>query len=109
MFKGTHKCRWDYASMILVLIGGVNWGLIGVGGFVGSNLNVINLILGGAPTLEWIVYILVGLAALKLVVGCKCKKCKGGTCGAGCSGCENCKPGESKSERSPSMNMNSME
>ena len=51
-------------SMILVIIGGLNWGLIGLGGFMGSNLNVINMILGSVPTIEWIVYILVGLSAL---------------------------------------------
>lgn len=104
MHKGTQKCSWGSVSMIFVLIGGVNWGLIGVGGFIGSNLNVINLIFGGAPVIEWIIYILVGLAALKLILGCSCKACKGGACGAGCSGCGNCESSEHKSHESEAMN-----
>ncbi len=48
----------------LVLIGGLNWGLAGVGGFAGTNLNVINLIVGSIPVVENVVYLLVGLSAL---------------------------------------------
>lgn len=49
---------------ILVIIGGLNWGLVGIGGFLGRELNVVNMILGSWPQVEWIVYILVGLSAL---------------------------------------------
>lgn len=49
---------------LLVIIGAVNWGLTGLGGFLGRNLNVVNLILGGLPQVEWIVYLLVGLAGV---------------------------------------------
>lgn len=62
------KCPMDKIVLILVLIGGINWGLVGLGGFLGKNLNVVNLLLGGVPTLEYVVYILVGLAALKEAV-----------------------------------------
>lgn len=48
----------------LVIIGGLNWGLVGIGGFAGTNLNLVNLLLGSMPQVEWVVYILVGLAAL---------------------------------------------
>ena len=51
-------------SMFLLAIGGLNWGLTGLGGFMGSNLNAINLIFGSMPTLEWLIYLLVGLAAV---------------------------------------------
>lgn len=51
----------------LVLIGALNWGLVGIGGFVGGNWNAVNLVLGSIPTLEWIVYLLVGLSALWLL------------------------------------------
>ena len=54
--------------MLLLLIGGLNWGLIGLGGFLGSDLNVVNMLLGSWPTVEWIVYLLVGLSALKMVI-----------------------------------------
>ncbi len=61
----------DTASKWLVVIGGLNWGLVGLGGFVGSDLNVINLILGGIAggVLANIVYLLVGLSALYMLWG----------------------------------------
>ncbi|MBS3060737.1 MAG: DUF378 domain-containing protein [DPANN group archaeon] len=55
------------AAKILLLIGGLNWGLVGVGGFAGSNWNIVNMILGSWPQVEWVVYILVGLSALWMV------------------------------------------
>ena len=53
-------------SRILVIIGGVNWGLVGLGMLMGSNWNVVNMILGGVPMLEAVIYILVGLAAIRM-------------------------------------------
>jgi len=53
----------------LVFIGGLNWGLTGVGGFAKMNLNVVNLILGSMPMVENIVYVLVGLAAVYVLLG----------------------------------------
>ena len=47
-------------SFILVIIGGLNWGLVGLGGFMGSNWNVVNMIVGSMPAIEWLVYVLVG-------------------------------------------------
>jgi hypothetical protein len=49
----------DLVAMILVIIGGLNWGLVGV-----ADLDLVDLILGTIPLLKKIVYILVGLAAL---------------------------------------------
>ena len=54
-------------AFILLVIGGLNWGLIGIGGFVGANWNVIGLIFGSVPVVAWIIYILVGLSALLLI------------------------------------------
>lgn len=51
-------------AWILVIIGGLNWLLVGIGGFVDMNLNVVNLLLGSWPAVEWIVYIVVGLATV---------------------------------------------
>jgi uncharacterized membrane protein YuzA (DUF378 family) len=64
-------------SFILVIIGGLNWGLIGLGGFAGSNWDVIGMLLGSWPQVEWLVYVLVGLSAVWLLVGHKkdCKTC----------------------------------
>ncbi len=56
---------------VLVIIGALNWGLVGVGSLAGSNWNVVNLILGGIPSVEAIVYVLVGLSALVLLFGGK--------------------------------------
>lgn len=55
-------------AFILLVIGGLNWGLVGLGGFMGSNWNLVNLIFGAWPAVEWIVYILVGLSALWILV-----------------------------------------
>jgi uncharacterized protein len=64
-------------AFILLVIGGLNWGLIGLGGFAGADWNVVNMILGSWPQVEWIVYVLVGLSAIWLAVTHKsdCKTC----------------------------------
>ena len=59
----------DMVTKWLVLIGGLNWGLTGIGGFVKMNLNVVNMLLGKIPQAEWAVYILVGLSALYMLMG----------------------------------------
>jgi len=52
----------------LVLVGAVNWGLTGIGMLANTNLNIVNLIVGSWPVLEAIVYILVGVAAVLMIV-----------------------------------------
>jgi Uncharacterized conserved protein len=49
----------DLIALILVIIGGLNWGLVGL-----FNFNVVDAIFGVGSTLSRIVYIIVGLAAL---------------------------------------------
>ncbi len=68
-------------TFILLLVGGINWGLIGLGGFLGANWNVVGMILGSWPVVEWLVYLLVGLSAVYELVKHKglCKKCSAGT------------------------------
>ncbi len=46
-------------ALILTIVGGINWGLIGIADF-----NLVNMLLGFAPMLEKIVYIVVGLSAI---------------------------------------------
>lgn len=53
---------------LLTIIGGVNWGLVGLGNLMGSNWNLVNLLLGSWPIAENIVYILVGISAVWLLV-----------------------------------------
>ncbi|MBP7058161.1 DUF378 domain-containing protein [Candidatus Gracilibacteria bacterium] len=61
---------------ILLAIGGLNWGLVGLGSFLNTNLNVVNLLLGSIPVLENIVYLVVGLSAIIHAFTClsHCKK-----------------------------------
>lgn len=65
-------------AWILVIVGALNWGLVGLGWlFGGANWNVVNLILGGVPTVEGIVYLLVGISAVVMLTGkCGCKACR---------------------------------
>ncbi|MES2931043.1 MAG: DUF378 domain-containing protein [Patescibacteria group bacterium] len=71
------KCGCAKFAWILVAIGGLNWGLVGVGMLFGtSNWNVVNMLLGPWPVVEGIVYLLVGIATLVKIFGCPCKKCK---------------------------------
>jgi uncharacterized membrane protein YuzA (DUF378 family) len=61
------------AAHWLLVIGGINWGLVGLGGFLGGNWNVVSLVLGQWPQLEWIVYVLVGLSGVYALGTCtKC-------------------------------------
>jgi len=65
------------AAFILMAIGALNWGLVGIGGFLGSDWNLVNMLLGAWPMVEWLVYVLVGLAAVYEVATHKsrCKDC----------------------------------
>ena len=74
-------CAVSCTAGALVVIGGLNWGLNGLGMLMHTNLNVVNLIVGQWPTVEAIVYLLVGIATIAVLIGCKCEKCKGMTCG----------------------------
>ena len=65
--KGLHM-----ASVILVIVGALNWGLIGLLG-----LDVVKMVLGSMAGLEKILYILIGLSGVLLLVQHKgdCKVC----------------------------------
>lgn len=67
-------------TFLLLVVGGINWLLIGLGGFAGSNWNVVGMIFGSWPMLEWLIYILVGLSAVYEVATHKkvCKECAPG-------------------------------
>ncbi len=72
---GSKKCWSAKIANVLMIIGGLNWGLVGLGGFFGGNWNVVNFIFGRAPAIESIIYILVGIAAVVSIFGCRCKTC----------------------------------
>lgn len=70
--KAMHIITW-----VLIIIGALNWGLVGLGGFAGSDWNVVHMILGSWPSVEWLVYVLVGLSGIwELIMHWKhCKMC----------------------------------
>ena len=70
-------------TFILVIIGGLNWGLVALGSYLGGNWNVVNLILGSWSGVENLVYLLVGISAVILLVSHK-KDCR--ACGAAAPG-----------------------
>lgn len=63
--KGYEQWAWW-----LVVIGALNWGLVGLGSLLGAgDWNVVALILGAWPVLVDVVYLLVGLSGLWLLWG----------------------------------------
>lgn len=53
----------DIVAIVLVVVGGLNWGLIGL-----LNLDVVAAVFGAMSTLSRIIYVVVGLAAIYLAV-----------------------------------------
>ncbi|MBY0376541.1 DUF378 domain-containing protein [Patescibacteria group bacterium] len=68
---------------LLLIIGGINWGLVGLGWLMGgADWNVVHMIFGSMMKIEAIVYLLVGIAGVMKLFGCHCKKCM-----AACASC----------------------
>lgn len=57
--RGTKLNALDWAATILMIVGGVNWGLVGVFDF-----NLVAALFGEQTPLTRLVYALVGVAAL---------------------------------------------
>jgi uncharacterized protein len=60
---GDNMKNLQQAANVLVIVGALNWGLIGL-----FQLNLVNVALGGMAGLENIVYILVGLSGILALV-----------------------------------------
>lgn len=61
---------WTMIAGLLVIVGGINWGLVGLFDF-----NLVETILGAGSLLTKVVYILVGLSAVYMAaVMSKAKK-----------------------------------
>ncbi len=69
--------------LILVVIGGLNLGLTGLGMLLGMDLNILNMLLGAWPMVEAIVYLLIGIAAIMILITHLQKKCSMCTCDTG--------------------------
>lgn len=52
----------DYTALTLVIIGAVNWGMIGI-----LKLDLVNLIFGNMTWMSRIIYTLVGISGLYLL------------------------------------------
>ena len=62
----------DWIALVLVIVGGLNWGLVGLFSF-----DLVAAIFGAMSVLARIVYVLVGLAAVYLAIG-SAKLCRKG-------------------------------
>jgi uncharacterized membrane protein YuzA (DUF378 family) len=62
----------DWIAYLLLVIGGLNWGIIGI-----SNDNIVDRLLGNFSHASKAVYLLVGLAAIYVIIRCLfcCKSC----------------------------------
>ncbi|WP_440956706.1 DUF378 domain-containing protein [Methanosarcina sp. Mfa9] len=58
----VEKTAIDWIALVLVIVGGLNWGLVGLFGF-----DLVAAIFGEMSTISRAVYSLVGLAALYMV------------------------------------------
>ncbi len=65
-------CGLCKLACLLVVVGAINWGLVGLGGFLGGDWNVVHAVLGTWPSVEWAVYVLVGLAGVMTIFKDKC-------------------------------------
>lgn len=63
----------DYVAIVLVIIGGLNWGLVGFFDF-----NLVHAIFSAVPVVARIIYAVVGLASLYLIYAAFFKAKSGG-------------------------------
>ncbi|MDD5721096.1 MAG: DUF378 domain-containing protein [Candidatus Pacebacteria bacterium] len=55
----------DWLALVLVIVGGLNWGLVGA-----MNFDLVATIFGDMSVLSRIIYVLVGISAVYLVFVC---------------------------------------
>ena len=85
--KGMKMCGAHQAAFALVIVGALNWGLVGL-----LDRNLVTMLLGNWPLAVRLVYILVGVSAVAMLMAGKCcAKCD--ACGAPMMG------GEKKDEK----------
>ncbi len=65
---GVHKAAW-----VLLLVGGLNWGLVGL-----FDVDLVKWLLGAWPLVVRIVYVLVGASAVAMLGIGKCCMKEGG-------------------------------
>ncbi|WP_435155985.1 DUF378 domain-containing protein [Haladaptatus sp. DFWS20] len=71
--RGMETNGLDWFSMLLVVVGALNWGIIGVTGLIGGQVNVVRQAMGlvflpdVALIVTNLIYVLVGLAGLYFI------------------------------------------
>jgi uncharacterized membrane protein YuzA (DUF378 family) len=53
----------DKITFILVLVGAINWGLVGIG-----NFDIIDFAFSSIPLVQRILYVIIGIAGLNIVL-----------------------------------------
>lgn len=66
-------------ALIILFIGGLNWGLVGI-----FNWNLVNAIFGVGSVVSTIIYILVGIATIWLVINAIANRGEVCCCKCGC-------------------------
>ena len=56
------KSTIDWIALVLVIVGAINWGLVGLFDF-----NLVSLIFGAVGWLETLIYALVGLSGIYMI------------------------------------------
>jgi uncharacterized membrane protein YuzA (DUF378 family) len=56
---GSHATALDYAAMALMIIGGLNWAMVGL-----FQIDVVASVFGATSPVTRLIYVVVGLAAL---------------------------------------------
>ncbi len=70
---GMNTNGLDWFSILLVVVGALNWGIVGLTGLIGEPLNVVQQAMGllflpdVALTVTYLIYVLVGLAGLYFI------------------------------------------
>ena len=59
----TRLNTWDWIALVLLIIGGLNWGLVGLFSF-----DLVAAIFGQLSILSRIIYILVGISAIFVAI-----------------------------------------
>jgi uncharacterized membrane protein YuzA (DUF378 family) len=90
MMMSKKMCVLHKVAMGLLIVGGLNWLLVGA-----LKMNLVTSLFGTMPTIERLIYILVGLSALAMLGVSKCCM-KGGMCGCSDDKCGHCAPEEKK-------------
>ena len=74
MLKVKTRKNLELIAFVLLLIGGINWGLVGM-----FNYNLVTTLLGDGTTMTKVVYGMVGLGALYEAVKFFRSKCSAST------------------------------